>query len=331
MIDEKDLAAVPDKVLACRPDSKPLSIPKPIGEGVLKIGEMEIPCAVLPGGVRVLSQGRLLIALGRSPRLPTREGKPHGDKLPVFLRSENLKPFIDEDLSTATRPITYQPLGGGRARGVRAEALPMICEVYLNAKDAGALMTRQIPTAKRCRVLQNGFARVGIVALIDEATGYQNERAKRALAQILENYLADEARKWTRTFPLEFYRQIYRLRPGWEWQELENGKKPPTPSVVGIFTDDFVYKRIAPGLREELCERNPARKVRHHQWFNPEQGHPKLREHIAGVIAIMRVSADWNDCREKINQAFPLQWPKGSLFFRADGKFEPLSSQTDSK
>ena len=270
-------------------ENAPMPIQKPISEGVLKIGEAEIPLRGIAGGSpRIVTMEN---AFG-SWVVPAKWGGGESPELPRFLRSAALNPFISAELRNRPHYINYQPLSGGRggkARGIRAEALPMICEAYIEAQAAGALRANQLHIAKACRILQNGFARVGIVALVDEATGYQDKRAKRALAEILSTFLADEVRKWTRTFPLEFYRQIYKLR-GWKWEELERGKKPPTPSSVGNYTNDFVYKRIAPGLLEELRARNPTRKVRHHQWFEPQYGHPRLLHHIGGVTAIMRLA-----------------------------------------
>lgn len=308
---QKMMDKMTDKVLACKPKS---DISDPICEAPLIVGDIELACAVLEGGVRVLSQRQTLHALGRS-----RQGKKESEgELPSFLRANNLKPFINNELTKETNFIEYRPKERGRtAYGIRAKLLPMICEVFINAHAAGVLLKNQLPTAERCRILQNGLAQVGIIALIDEATGYQDIRTKRALAEILEQYLAEKAMKWSRTFPLEFYRQIYRLH-NWEWKELETGKKPPTPYIIGRFTDNLVYRRMAPGLLEELRERNPERRVRHHQWFNPDRGHPQLREHISHVITVMKISDTWETLRKNIDKVFPLQWDKGTLFYEED-------------
>ena len=288
--------------------------PKAICEGPLRIGDREILCAVLENGERVLSQRETLETLGRSRF--SGGGRPETAELPTILRAINLQEFIPAELKDPNKSrVVYQPKAGGRtAYGIRAEILPIICEVYLTAEAAGALHPVQNAIADTCRTLQNGFARVGIAALIDEATGYQNIRAKNALAEILERYLTDKAQEWTKTFPLDFYRQIYRLR-NWPWEELERGTKPPTPMIVGRFTDNLVYKRIAPGILDELRERNPIRAVRHHQWFEPQYGHPELRLHIERVITVMKLSDNWDDCLKKMNNLFPIHWQKGDLFY----------------
>jgi hypothetical protein len=59
-------------------------------------------------------------------------------------------------------------------------------------------------------------------------TGYEKVRPAEALALILEKFIAKELRPWVRTFPVEFYRQIYRLS-GWEFTEDKNAR----PGVIG--------------------------------------------------------------------------------------------------
>ena len=100
--------------------------------------------------------------------------------------------------------------------------------------------------AKRAAILQHGFAKLGIIALVDEATGYQEVRARDALAKILERFVAKELRPWMKTFPAEYYREIFRLN-GWEYAE-NCGR----PGVIGHWTNNIIYKRLAPGVWDEL-------------------------------------------------------------------------------
>ena len=98
------------------------------------------------------------------------------------------------------------------------------------------------------------LAHVGIIALVDEATGYQDVRARNALNEILEQFIADELRRWTKLFPDEFYRQMFRLR-GWEWKVQSIKQRP---GVVGNYTNDLVYQRLAPGVLDELRRKDPS-------------------------------------------------------------------------
>ena len=174
------------------------------------------------------------------------------------------------------------------------------------ARSKGELHHQQAHIADQCEILIRGFARVGIIALVDEATGYQEIRSRKALAEILEKFIAEELQPWTKTFPYEFYRQIFRLH---RWPGPDGVKRP---SIIGHYTNDIVYARIATGILEELQQKNPTlpsgnRKDKHHQWFTPDPGHPKLKEHLAAVTALMRAAANWGLFQRSLKRAFPVQ------------------------
>src|SRR5262245_17296535 len=122
--------------------------------------------------------------------------------------------------------------------------------------------------------------RVGIIALVDEVTGYQEVRDREALQAILDRYLRKAFAAWAKRFPDEFYKEIFRLR-GWKWRGMEVNR----PQCVANYTKDLVYKRLAPGILEELEARNPKnewghREARHHQWLTEDVGHPALAQHL---------------------------------------------------
>ena len=282
--------------------TEPLKVIAGAPDRPLVIGDIEIPCYVLEGATRVLSQGGFVRAIGRTGGPKTL----HDDlfHLPVFLRSRNLARFISEGLSTSSKPIQFQATSGGSvATGYRATLLPEVCNVYLAARDAGVLRSNQQHIAERAEVLVRGLATVGIIALVDEVTGYQDIRAQRALAIILEKFIAKELQPWTKTFPYEFYSEIFRLK---DWPGPDGVKRP---AVIGHYTNDIVYARIAPGILEELRRVNPVlsgyRKDRHHQWFTPDLGHPRLKEHLSAVAALMRASPNWNAFQRNLSRAFP--------------------------
>ena len=292
-------------MLAYNPNAPkgPLKVIAGAPDRPLVIGDIEIPCYVLSDETRVLSQGGFARSIGR-------KGGPkagHDDlfKLPVFLQSQNLKPFISNELVTSSKPIQSQPATGGQvAIGYRATLLPQVCEVYLKAREAGRLRASQLHIAERAEVLIRGLATVGIIALVDEATGYQRIRSERALATILEKFIAKELQPWKQTFPYEFYEQIFRLK-GWTGPD---GVK--RPSVIGRYTNDIVYARVAPGVLEELRKLNPSvpgggRKWRHHQRFTPDPGYIKLNQHLAAVIALMRAARNWGQFQRNLKRAFP--------------------------
>jgi hypothetical protein len=160
-----------------------------------------------------------------------------------------------------------------------------------------------------------GLAHIGIIALVDEATGYQEVRDRLALQAILDKYLAKEFAAWAKRFPDEFYYQMFRLK-NWQWK----GMKVNRPSVVGHYTNDIVYQRLAPGILEELQGRNPPdekghRRAKHHQWLTIDIGHPALAQHLHAVIALMRASSTWDQFQRSLQRAFPKKNETGYLEF----------------
>ena len=284
--------------------NKPLKVIAGTQNHPLIIGGVEIECYVLEDETRVLSRGGFQAALGR--HRTSRKHQPDDVvSLPAFLAASNLKPFISEDLVTASTPVAFQaPSRGPVAYGYRAELLPQVCEVYLKAREAGALVPSQEHIAVQVGILIRGLATVGVIALVDEATGYQRVREERALATILEKFIAKELQPWTKTFPYEFYAEIFRLK-GWPGPD---GVK--RPSVIGRYTNDIVYSRLAPGVLEELQARTPKlpsgnRRNKYFQWFTPDFGHPRLREHLHAVIALMKASTNWAGFQRSLRRAFP--------------------------
>lgn len=276
--------------------------------GIIRIGSRELACAVLEDGRRVLSQEGFLKAIGRAPKAKggTGSSQMQVDNLPPFLTADNLKPFVTKELKESTAPIMFKMPTGQRAYGYEATLLPKVCEVYLSARDAEppVLLSNQKHIVKACDLLMRGLAHVGIAALVDEATKFQGLRDREALQQILDKYLLAEHAKWAKRFPDDFYKQIFRLR-GWEWR----GMKVNRPSVVGHYTNNIVWERLAPGVIDELRRLNPPvegkRKHKHHQYLTMDIGHPKLQEHLLGVLALMRGSTTWENFSRMLQRAFP--------------------------
>jgi hypothetical protein len=168
-----------------------------------------------------------------------------------------------------------------------------------------SLAPNQMKFAEQCEILVRGFARVGIIALVDEATGYQQDRARDALARILEAFIVKELQPYVQTFPGSFYAELFRLR-GLEFPRDSVRR----PRYFGILTNDIVYKRLAPGVLEELkrvTPKNDAGRPKHKffQHLTTNLGYPKLREHLGSVVAIMKLSDTWDDFVRKLDRLHP--------------------------
>ena len=160
-------------------------------EGTLVIGALEIPCAVLDNGKRVLTQSGFMLALGRARQAKGRQYYDADVNLPAFLTAKNLKPFIPNDLMVTSSQIEFRSSTGGVAFGYSAELLPKVCNVFLDANAAGVLSHTQLHVAKMALLLVRGLAETGIIALVDEATGFQYERPRKDLEEYLKRFLSD--------------------------------------------------------------------------------------------------------------------------------------------
>ena len=284
-------------------------IPKASHAGTLTFGDLKIPCSVLENGTRILSQRGLNEAFGITHGGVVPDG---GLRTPRFIRLEALKPFISHELSAGLlEPIEFAPLHGGRSvLGFPATTLPDICTAWLKAREAKALKTaRQLETARRAEILSQALLHVAIIALVDEATGYQEVRPKDALQAYLELVIRKELAAWVKKFPDEFYINIYKLK-GWVWPGMSKNRF----SVVGHYTNDLVFDRLASGLLAELKKKTPKNTKGHrpnklHQWLTEEVGDPLLAQHMHSLIMFQRLAISygygWKRFVKMVDQVLP--------------------------
>ena len=275
--------------------------PKATHLGELALGDVRITCAVLEDGRRVISGRGITSAIGMKGR---------GQGIARIASHKMLEGLQNNNLLVAIQnPIKY--LGGSPkvsepSDGFEAIVLQELCEAILQARDAGMLKTEQEKRyGQYADMLIRSFARVGIVALVDEATGYQEVRDKMALHALLDKFLKKEFAAWAKRFPNEFYQEMFRLK-GWSYNPMSAAR----PGVVGTYTTDIVYERLAPGIVKELETINPKngkgnRKAKHHQWLTDDVGHPALAQHLHAVIGFMRACSSWDQFMLLLDRAFP--------------------------
>ncbi len=267
--------------------------------GAISIGDISIPCFVLENGTRVISGRSLTTSIGMKGR---------GQGASRIAHHKTLKPFIDEALSLAIEnPIKFYGIGKKLTTGYEATVLQELCESILKARDSGALKTKQeFRYAHFADVLIRSFAKVGIIALVDEATGYQEFRDRDELNKLLSLYLSEERLKWAKTFPDEFYKHIYRLK-GWRYPTSTQKRTP----FLGKITNEIVYKKLPLGVLEELKKRNPVppgkktRRWKHFQFLSEDLGNPDLRNHLLQLITLFKISTSWRTFERHFARAFP--------------------------
>ena len=287
---------------------KPLKVIAGTPDRPLRIGGIEIPCYVLEGDIRVFTQRGLYLTI------TGRDTNPRAGEIQDFIGRNWLKSFISNDLEVRVKsPITFFRKTE-RMLGLPADILPAICSSITDARISGATTSRQEKIVTVARILEKASAVLGIIALVDEATGFQFIRNRDALYKLLDLYLKKEHAKWSKRFPDDFYIELFRLR-GWEWLGMSVNR----PSIVGKWTNQIVWKRLQPGLLEELERLNPKnrrgfRRRRYHQWLTDDVGHPALQSHLGGVVALMRVSKNWRDLTQKLKKAYPRMYDNLEMF-----------------
>lgn len=288
----------------------------------LKVGDIELTCFVLEDGRRVLIQGGMLSGLDMKQGTA---GRGQGDRLAKFIDTKALSQFVSNELrNVITNPIKFRSPSGTLAYGYEATVLADLCDLVLQARKEGTLNYQQDHIAARCEILVRGFARVGIIALVDEATGYEKYRQQDALSKILEAFVAKELQAYVQTFPADYYLELFRLR-GLEFPKDSVRR----PQYFGILTNNIVYKRLAPGVLEELRRVTPRNentgrfKQKYFQRLTSNIGYPKLREHLGAVVAIMKLSRDWDEFMHHLDRLKP-PFDKAKLLpFPEFGDYDP--------
>lgn len=267
--------------------TKAISKDKPLkawGGGPVRIFDVELDCYILEDGTAILSKRKMMKAIGRSWKGDSRTGRPN------FIGAVNLQPFISAELEEKLDGVEFY-YGSQLISGYHADILPLVCNVYLEARQAGVLTDSQLPIAQKCEMLIRSFARVGIVALIYEQLGYERYKDPSALRLLVESYLTDEIRKWSKEFPDVLFSQMDRI-----YGNLRTTSRN-RPYYYAKFIRKYIYDPIEKGLvLHELDNRNPPndkghRRVRHHQLMNEETGLPALKAQIWQVTGALKISA----------------------------------------
>lgn len=268
-----------------------------------------VSCAVLPDGRRVISMqgsGGLAETFGVSVGSKMPRWAPGGEKgqLPYVLQANELQPYISFELREAlSEPIVYKG-NVGASYGIDVTLLPAICEVWIEAERSGALRQKHhLNTANKAAIFYKSLARVGAVALVDEATGYQKDRERDALAELLKEFIAQEMRPWVSTYPADFFEELCRLR------NVPFKANMRRPQYFGHLVNNITYDRMAPQLREMLKEeRAKANKqgAKMHQFLSGSTGYTMLQNRFTGITTLMKACTTYEQFIELLDRVHPV-------------------------
>jgi hypothetical protein len=271
-------------------------IPKATHWGELEIGEHILPCYVLETGERVFSLKGVVVGLIET----------EGGQLAEYLKVSTLKPFLPEELTPAEDgqiPALIKFDTGGEAPfkyafGLSVEKFMDLCAAYSSAGE-GDLTPRQKRIAVNANKFLRACSKVGIIALVDEATGYQYDRAEDALRFKLKLYLGDEMRKWEKTFPDQLWVEFGRLT---RWK----GPVTLRPKYWGKLVMELIYGYLDKDVAEWLKNNapKPIGGQSYHQWLTSQFGLKRLIEHIWMTIGIATSCNSMEELRRKMAERF---------------------------
>lgn len=246
-----------------------------------------------------------------------------GDRIANFVNTKAISPFASMALrEMITEPIKFRAQGS-LAYGYDATILPEICAAVLEARNSPeGLNHQQVHIAKQAEVLLLAFAKVGIIALVDEATGFQYDRPRRDLEEQLKRFMSESLRAWVKTFPADYFKHLCRLRG----VELRADMK--LPQYFGHLTNNLVYRRIAPGLLKKLKERklergSPSNSL--HSWLSEDVGFRAILVHLGTVVGLMKVNTDYKAFERQLDQVAPIYADVPGLFDDPKDWEEPKS------
>lgn len=277
-----------DRTETTTPASTPnADLPFSAFPGTLQMGNLELECHVLNDGRRVLTAREIVRAL-RGTRSNPPSVQRYFDALPDY------RPGMFDDRSMQFRMPGLPQI----ASGYESTVLIDMCDMYITADENGALKSNQQGLADMSWVIMRACSKVGIEALIDEATGYQEIREKRALQVKLQAFIADDMQTWVKTFPDEFWEELARLE-GIRYQARHR------PLRWGGYVMKYIYSGIDPDVAAELKKRNPNPHYKQnlHQLLR-DYGKDKLHQQLGGVIAIMRECKDMAEFRARFERVF---------------------------
>lgn len=280
----------------------PSRIAEAVSDGVLQIGDVGLDVYVLNDRRRVIS----MRAMGRALGMKSEGGN-------IFSRTmarKGVRSALSQKVIDAVEnPIYFKPLNGDLAYGCEAEILIEVCDALIEARNEGKLASSQRFLAVQAEFIIRSAAKVGIISLVDEATGYQ-DKTKDEYRKLFDKFIRAEFRQWEQEFPDKFFDMIYRLY-GLKRQKPDSTRHP---QFFGKFIRKYVYYPLANSngaILERLEEKNPVvydnggRRHKFFQYLTEEIGMNAFRQHLWQVVGIGEASQDKRQFDRGFYRAFP--------------------------
>ena len=280
----------------------PNRMPSAEYQGELLIGDISVKCYVLDDGRRLIHKRGMAKALGVKHEAGNAFSRTMATKGIGAALGEKLKEKINN-------PILFKTEGLEPAHGYEAIELVEICNAIMQARADKQLAPSQKFLADQAEIIVRACAKVGITALVDEATGFIADKRKDEYRKLFKEFIREECRKWEKEFPDQFFDMLYRLYG----LKRRDPKSVKHPRFFSLLIRKYIYYPLANSngaILAELDEKNPVvyfgggRKHRLHQFLTDEIGLPAFKAHLWQVIGIGNSVTDRASFEKAFNRAF---------------------------
>ena len=290
------------------------AVPTAVNQGSLQIGEVTFDCYVLADRRRLINKRAMAKALGMKSgggnvfmRAMSRKGL--GSAIPEGLKEKLLS------------PVVFNSTDGKETHGYEGSDLIEVCDAIWQAKKDGKLSQSQEALGMQAEIIIRSAAKIGIVALIDEATGYFRDKRKDEYRELFQQFIRAEFGQWELEFPSQFFDIWYRL------YGIKRSPGNKHPQFFGKLIRKYVYAPLANSngaILELLDEKNPVvyanggRRYKMFQFLSDQIGKASFRSHLWQVIGIGMASRSKEGFERGFRLAFPQSGDSEDLFAGSD-------------
>lgn len=272
-------------------------LPRISHHGPIRFGTLETVAVVLEDGRRGFLAKHLAGVLGY-------HGKNPSNRFDRFL--SEFSPNFMTGKEKAGSPVLNP--GHGRALFVPAEAVMEAVGNVLRAAIAGKTHKQQARQVSACVEINLALGMVGLVALIDEATGYQYHRAPDALQDLVSKLIREHVSDWQRQFEPDYYSALAKVT-GTAFTSGAQGRPP----IWGAITRKWVYEVCFPNevLEEMRGRQDVGEKL--HQWLT-DGGVAVLTKQKEAVRLLAVSSSSYKDFEARCSVTFDRPGQLGMIY-----------------
>lgn len=295
----------------------PNELPSATHQGPLQLGEVTVDAYRLSDGRRFISKA----AMARALNLKSEGGN-------AFIRTmtrKGIRAVISADLwQKIENPQSFKLRGGNSdtqvviADGYEGVHLIEVCIAITEANKQGLLAPSQRFLAIQSEIIIRSAAKLGIIALIDEAVGF-SDKGIDEYRKLFNEFLREEFSQYEQEFPDKFPDMLYKLY-GIKRFDACSSKHP---RFFSKFIRKYVYHPLANSngaILESLDEKNPVvyanggRKYKLFQFLSDVVGKNALRAHLWQIIGIGNAATGIKHFERSFYRAFPEAVPIGHQY-----------------